>query len=204
VSPDYPVYIKCVQQEKGNTHATFAWSRKQDYKNQAATADVPGEPLYWTVCVGWCYEATRIEGWIKCLQCNGHRYYIDDDDPEDEGVARGYVSCLLGNAEKVTSDRLMLYLEHLRDYNVPKANDPTWTLGAALSHEIGHCVTLGHAPFVETFDAKKDGIMEWQEEPPRPCFKQWQDLKRNRPNRVTDRFSYENMRDLRTNDLDPK
>jgi len=199
-----PVYIKCVQQNKGNVHADFAWCRKQDFNQQAATVDVPGEPLYWTVCVGWCYEAARGLNWERCLQCIGHRYYIDDDDPEDEGVTAGYVSCVLGKAEDMPSDRLMVFLEHLRDYNAPQAKDAAWTLGSAVSHEIGHCLTLRHATYTGTFEAKKDGIMEWDPSAPPPCFKQWQDLKRNRPNRVTDRFSYENMRDLRTNDLDPK
>lgn len=187
-------YIKVQEQTTGNAHPSFGFIRMTNA--QQATVDVPGDSLYWTVCVGWAYEHSYVKKNMCPEGCNDHQFYYGDDDPEDEGVPPGYMVSVVGKAASIPGERCMIYLENLRDRgatNIPKT----------VSHEVGHCLDLRHSAYdpATGFEAVMDGIMGWQDVHGYiPCKKEWIDLVRAHTS--PDRFSDYHIDKIRSSAID--
>ncbi|HUX00189.1 MAG: hypothetical protein WBD63_07740 [Phycisphaerae bacterium] len=182
-------YILCVEQTTGNAHSEFGWVRMTN--DNLAVADVPGDTSYWTVCVGWAYESAAAKlRRAACNPCADHTFYWGDDDPESEGFPPGHVTGVHGNSGAIPSEQCTIFLEMVRDHELR-------TRAHVVCHEVGHCFGLDHADYEGEFDPDKDGIMEWKQPESITCEKQWFDMKNFRTPAMPDRFSYQNIADLR-------
>jgi len=161
---------------------------------QSDTVDVPGDSSYWCVTVSWAYESTDKKEFVECSAgCTDHDFYSGDDDPENEGVPAGYRVSTYGIAGGIPGESCMIFLEIQRDrggISIPEL----------VSHEVGHCFDLSHADYADEFEADKDGIMGWNKPWDIPCYKEWYDLVWGHES--PDRFSYQNIADLRSSATD--
>jgi len=183
-------YIKCYELTEGNEHDTFAFVRMTE--TAFPTVDVAGDSAFWTVCVGWAYESAD----TKIVRCRhgDHTFYLGDDDPENEGVPAGYRSSVHGIVESISGEKCLLFCEIIRDRGA-------LSIGRVTTHEVGHLLGLEHATYVNDFKpASKDGIMGWQYHETPACWKWW--LDKVWGHESPDRFSYQNIADLRANATD--
>jgi hypothetical protein len=184
-------YIQVVALTEGNDHPTCGFVRRTNL--QQAHVDVPGDSMFWCVCVTWAYETAY--GKQKKCQHNGHTFYWGDDDPEDEGVPSGYSRTIYGIAETIPGEACMIYCESVRDGGFP------YTTACLVSHEVGHLLGLNHALYSDAtgFQPDWDGIMGWthlDEDSDDFCYKTWMDTVW--AHQMPDRFSWGHIAYMRT------
>ena len=155
---------------------------------------MPGDTRYWTACVGWGYEK-ELGSFFTCpANCEDHTLWFGDNDPDNEGVPPDHGGVSLGTAEGIGigAEKCMIWLEPIREVSA--------SIHKTVSHEVGHLFGLEHSEYdpATGFEAARDGMMGWKDNYPRDytCIKEWWDLLRS--NTSPDRFSYQNIKELRT------
>ena len=182
-------YINCVKLTSGNTNDEWGFARNSD---SFSTVDVEGSSDFLTVTLGLAYEYKLTKEPFEPNPSCGPQFYGGDDDPEDEGVAPGYMACVYGVVPSIPEDKCLVFIETYRDRPLGGG------IARTAAHEIGHDFGLQHSDYeaAGSFEATQDGIMGWTK-PPTQCMKTWMDLiwAHNSPNR----FSDTNIDQLRSN-----
>jgi hypothetical protein len=194
------VYVEC-KVASGNSTSGFAWRRNHDtYGGSASTTDdffrntvdVAREADYWAVAVAWCYDSFRRTPVGGLCLAHGKASYRGDDDPELEGTpgGDGDRTTVLGIANGIPGTSTDIFVESLRDRSFGEIRTTT--------HEVGHLMGLSHATYSAPFpDPDDNGLMRWNRPTTSPsfCRHDWSTLLKGTT--VNDRFSNNNIKDLR-------